>query len=390
MTCAPAAAIRRRAQETMTIEETTPAVRGRRPARRTLLLAGLGALLVFGLVLAAAALAGLQVGQSDRSTSATATYAADLQNQYDRGVDDLAAGRFELAVARFEYVLERDPNYRDAAAKLAEAQAGQQSAPATPTFPVPTTDPAATPPPIIPSGASAAELFAAAQAAYAEADWDGVIAALSELHAVDPAYEAVKVDGMLYVAFRSRGVARIVAGDALESGIFDLDQAEAFGPLDNEALNYRAWARTYLAALGYWEVDWGRAMSILQELSLVAPYFHDTPRLLYESTVNYADQLAAGGDACTAAIHYAEAQALQADDAVAEKLAAAQSACGQATAEPGATADPSTTVEPAPSGSPSLSHLPVLVRSSLRPLHSVTPRPSSIPHHLSPTNLPLT
>jgi tetratricopeptide (TPR) repeat protein len=173
---------------------------------------------------------------------------------------------------------------------------------------------------------AAADLFAQAQAQTAASDWEGVIATVSQLHAVDPTYEAVKANGMLYVAYRNRGVA-LIKGDDIETGMFDLDKAQAIGPLDSEALNYRAWGRLYLAAQSFWGLNWQQAMEILQQLHLIAPYFHDTPELLYTATVKYADQLTHSGDHCSAAQHYAEAQALKPDPKIAEALLAAQTSC---------------------------------------------------------------
>jgi hypothetical protein len=136
----------------------------------------------------------------------------------------------------------------------------------------------------------------------------------------------------------------------------DIDQAEALGPLDTEALNHRAYARLYLAALSYWGLDWQQAMDILQQLYLIAPYFHDTSTRLYRSTVNYADQLVAAADYCGAAELYTQAQALFADDAeVAASLAEAQTACAQTpTPDPlmtpfdGSEGAPATEVTPGP------------------------------------------
>jgi hypothetical protein len=133
----------------------------------------------------------------------------------------------------------------------------------------------------------------------------------------------------------------------METGMYDLDQAEAIGPLDGEALNYRAWARLYLAARSYWGLDWRESMQILQQLYVLAPYFRDTSVRLYQATLNYADQLARTGDACSAATHYAEAQALSPDAQVADKLAAATAACAQ-TPTPSASGSPTPTTTPTP------------------------------------------
>jgi hypothetical protein len=130
----------------------------------------------------------------------------------------------------------------------------------------------------------------------------------------------------------------------METGMYDLDQAEAIGPLDGEALNYRAWARLYLAASSYWGLDWRESMQILQQLYVLAPYFRDTSVRLYQATLNYADQLEKAGNACDAATHYAEAQVLSPDDQVADKLAAATAACAETpTPNASASATPNTT-----------------------------------------------
>jgi tetratricopeptide (TPR) repeat protein len=335
------------------IEDTSPRsplAPAETPLARRLSLFGLGIALLLLIVLAGAGYAGYQAGLMQRQVQFEATRTADLQHQYDLGVADLAAGRYEVAIARFEYIVQLDPAYRDASQQLAAARqallAGRATATSTPTRAATrsTPGPSATPPLI--SG-EADEIWVQAQDAYAAGEWDTVITLLARLHAVDADYEAVRVDGMLYVALRNRGIARIL-GDAMEAGMFDLDQAEAFGPLDTEALNYRAWARLYLAAQSYWGVDWGEAMRILQELYLIAPYFRDTNTRLFRATANYAASLSAAADYCGAAEHYLQAQALFADDAaVNAALAEAQAACAQTpTPDP---AEPTPTPDPAES-----------------------------------------
>jgi|SRR5579859_120054 len=310
------------------IEDTSPASAAAPmpvPLRlgRQLPLIGLGIVVMVLVILAGAGYAGYEAGLTQRDSQARATQAADLDQQYQLGLADIAAGRYPVAQARFEYILQLDPQYRDAGQKLAQVRLAMA------VTPTPTRAPATvTPSPTIAATQSheAADLFAQAQTQFAAGDWDGVVSTLSRLRAVDATYEAVKANGMLYVAYRNRGVAQI-SGSDIESGMFDLDKAAAIGPLDSEALNYRAWGRLYLAAQSFWGLNWGQAMEILQQLHLIAPYFHDTSALLYTATVNYADQLAHSGDNCGAAQHYAEAQALKPDPKIAEKLATATTDC---------------------------------------------------------------
>jgi tetratricopeptide (TPR) repeat protein len=293
--------------------------------RRKWVLLTLGLVLILLVVLGAAAFGGYQAGVVQRQAQWQATQVLELENQYALGLADLQSGRYEVAVARFEYVLQLDPSYRDASARLAEAQAGAQL---TPVAPASAAAPTAvvTPTPAPTESQEAAEVFALANTSFSEEDWDGVISALTRLHSVDPDYEAVRADGMLFLALRNRGVARIM-GDAMEAGIYDLQQAEAFGPLDMEALNVRAWARTYLAGRSFWGLDWQRSMEIFEELSLIAPYFRDTDRRLFESVWRYADQLVAAGDYCGAVERYERALLLFVDENVSAKLLTAQEGC---------------------------------------------------------------
>jgi tetratricopeptide (TPR) repeat protein len=293
---------------TIPIAERT--ARLRRPAA----LAALAFACLLLTVVGGAGFAGYRAGMTQRDSQIQATRTTDLKQQYDLGVGDLAAGRYTLAVERFEYILNLDPGYPGAAAKLAEAQAALQVT-ATPQ-----------PSPTVPASENPAEIFALAQQAYAAEDWDGVISQVTYLHSIDPDYEAVKADGLLFVALRNRGVKRI-QGDEMEAGIFDLTQAEAFGPLDSEARDYRAWARLYLNAQSYWGVNWAQTVQTLELLYVLAPNFQDTSQKYYQSLLNYAAQLATAGDYCGAAEQYAIGQTLFTDQTIADAQATAQAAC---------------------------------------------------------------
>ncbi len=294
--------------------------------KRPLLLGGIVLACVLLGVIAAASYAGYQVGLNDRNTSQQATNAADVRAQYDLGIADLNAGRYSVAVERFEYVLTLDPDYPGAAVMLARAQAALQVTPTSAASPVPV-------------GSTPAEIFAQAKQYAAARNWSGVVSQLTRLRAVDPTYEALQADGLWFTALRNRGVDRI-QGDEMEAGIFDLDQAERFGPLDADAANFRAWARLYLAAQSFWGVNWQQTVQILQQLYVLAPNFHDTAQKLNQATLKYAAQLATAGDVCGAAEQYAAAQALFADQAIADAQATAHAACLLVTPTPDLTANP--------------------------------------------------
>src|SRR5690348_1055122 len=88
------------------LEDTSPApARAEMPLGRRLAFIGLGVIFLLIVVLAGAAYAGYQVGLSDSQAHAQATQTAELQLQYDLGLEDLAAGRNEVAIERFEYIV---------------------------------------------------------------------------------------------------------------------------------------------------------------------------------------------------------------------------------------------------------------------------------------------
>ena len=296
----------------MSLSESAPAQPSRRLSQPLSFL-GLSFACVLLVVIGGAMLAGYRAGAAQRESSRRATQTADLQTQYSLGLSDYAAGRYAVAAERFQYILSVDPGYPGAAEQLALAQSALQRT-ATPR------------PTAVASGSTPAEILGLAQEYYDAQNWNGVISQLTLLHAVDPDYEVVKADGLLFAALRNRGLERI-QGDEMEAGIFDLDQAEAFRPLDQEAINHRAWARLYLAAQSYWGVNWFETIRILQQLYVLAPNFHDTTRRLNEATLKYADQLAAAGDFCGAAAQYAASQQLFIDQGTAAAEATAQAIC---------------------------------------------------------------
>jgi tetratricopeptide (TPR) repeat protein len=311
--------------------ESLPTPAPAHPPSRLLSILGLVFAAVLLAVLGLAAWAGYQAGLTTRADQARATQVVDLQAQFDLGIADLGAGRYRMATARFEYILALDPHYPAAREKLAEAQAGLN---VTPT---------AVPPTLLPvTSEDPAGLLTLAERYAAEGSWDLVIDQITRLRVLDPDYEVLQGDHLIFTALRGRGLARI-QGDQMEAGIFDLDQAGQFGTLDPEARNYRAWARLYLAAKSYYGLDWARTVDILRQLYVLAPNFKDTARLLHTATLALAAQLNAAGDTCLAAENYAAAQQLFADAQVADLLAGAQASCAL-TPSPAPTDDSATPI----------------------------------------------
>jgi len=277
----------------------------------------------------------------------SAEVALELQVQFELAQSDLQEKRYEAARARLEWIIEWNPGYPGVTDLLAEALY-QMSITATPTLaPTPTPVPA-TP---TPDTRGIEKLFSDAQQAYLGGNWTLAIETLLTLRKRDANFNAVQVDGMLFVALRHRGLDKIKGSGAsdptitqvdLEGGMYDLKLAENFGPLDVDALKYRRWAQWYIAGSSFWNVDWKRAVDYFALVAIEAPYLVDVnnwpsiERYRY-ALIKYGDQLAAAGDCAGASEQYQIALALGPNPALEPTATAVTSGCGPA--EPEVTAE---------------------------------------------------
>jgi tetratricopeptide (TPR) repeat protein len=252
-------------------------------------------LLVLVVAVVFAAAGGYFAGTRQRNALRASDIAGVTHEQFNLGLEDLAAGRFELARQRFEYVIRLDPTYPQAAEQLAAALVGLKA-------PLSTLAPPATPTPNL---APVEDLLAQALASFENQDWSTTIDTLLALRAKDPAFHSVEVDGMLYASLRNRGLQRIRDEGLLEEGIYDLSRAERFAPLDNDAQEYRSWAELYLQANSYYGVNWAQAVYYFAQVYLVAPYItNDVYLKLATSAQRYGDQLILADDPCGAEEQY--------------------------------------------------------------------------------------
>ncbi len=226
-----------------------------------------------------AGLLGYFGGQAQRRRAQAEAEAVLATEQFTQGLDDLQAGRYSLARQRFEYVIRLNPDFPGAADRLVEAlsqlEAPIQSSAATPTPTVNT--------------APIEELFTQAQAALAEGDWSRVLDTLLTLRAEDPAYRAIEVDGMMYVALRNRGLERIRDEWQLEPGLYDLSRAARFGPLDKEATDWQTTATLYLQANSYIGLRWDLSTDLFLDLCLAGVW--DSCDKLETAVPHYAEYL---------------------------------------------------------------------------------------------------
>ncbi len=250
---------------------------------------------IIPLVVLLTALAGYRDGIKARQAAHHQALLDIAKAQFEQGLADLEAGRYDLARQRFEYVIRIDPSYPGVIERLAEVLVAMGAA-------APTITPAPTPTPNL---APVAELFDQAEAAFAEQDWTRVIDTLLALRAKDPQYRAVEADGMMYLALRNRGLRLIRYEWQLEAGLYDLSRAERFGPLDKEAEDWRTSARYYLLANTYFGLDWGMAADMFFNICVPAALWASCDRVA-QAAQRYAEQLGAMPDPCAALQAYEE------------------------------------------------------------------------------------
>jgi tetratricopeptide (TPR) repeat protein len=268
-------------------------------------------------MLAASVYAGIQLGLSDRAE----LQAQEADRFFQQGIDDLAAGRLELAEADFAYVLQLNPDYPNAAQRLQEVR--QRIADLLRVEPTPTTS----------LRDALLDVLRAARQAYDTRDWENAIARLIQVRRLDPGLETQAVEDLLFTASYTYGL-QLIERDRLEEGVYYLEQAAELRPLDENASLQTEYAKLYLNALGYWNANWERAIERFGELASIAPGFKDTFDRYVTAHILYADSLMARGDYCPAQPLYQRALQLRPDNLVQTKLDDATQGCLTATPVP--------------------------------------------------------
>jgi tetratricopeptide (TPR) repeat protein len=290
------------------VEEGKP---GRSLSWPLLIIISLSALL---LIAATSAVSGYFSGINERTNFEVTQVAMQVEEQYQLGLEDMQAKRYELARQRFEYVIKLDPNYPGVTEQLAMVLL-EINTTATPTLvPTPTLTPT-------PDMRGAGELYSQSQLLLADGKWTEAIDTLLKLRKDEPDYQTIKVDSMLYVALRNRGVDRILREGDLEGGTYDLALAEKFGPLDVEASNMRTWADLYKTGASFWGLDWGQSAYYFGQIIIVAPNLRDNTNMTAAerfriATIKYGDFLAANKEWCLAQEQYEAAFSLGSDPSV--------------------------------------------------------------------------
>lgn len=278
---------------------------------------------------------GWQTGTAERQQIAQQERLAEMDKQMRLAQEDMAGGRYELALHRLDWLAAQgtaDPQ----AAVLREEVIAQLALPPTPS---PTATTAITPSPTpvaspTPATAGVDEKEAAVQ--YSELvalpraaqNWAEVITAITTFQVQYPSYRRPDTDRMLYDAYVAYGLL-LLPGDQIERGLFYLDQARRLGDLPEQIEGEVTFAELYLEGIVFYDVNWPAYLYSFRQLCAYAPLFHESCERLQDGLTKYGDQLAVQLDWCAAADIYAEAQQVQttADETLPGKAEQAATEC---------------------------------------------------------------
>ncbi len=283
----------------------TPSAKTRRVSATTLLILAF-ACGFLGLIAAAGA-GGVYTGLQDRQ----ADQQARADEYYKEGLANRTAGKLQLAQADFEYVLKINPHYPGAREQIAQI-ADLLTVKPTPTSAV--------------QVSVTQQLFQAGLGAYNQQDWPKAITILTQVRTIDPAYEKDRIAQMIDQAALTYGQ-QLLKDDRLEEAIAYLDQAAYLKPLPADIEAEAQYARLYITARDYWNVNWEKAIESFGELYKIGPSYRDTFTRYVEAYIQYGDERTRAGDPCTAQKQYEAALKLRPTADLQTKADAAKQAC---------------------------------------------------------------
>ena len=281
---------------------------------------------------------GYASGQQARLSDQNQQALQSLDGQFQLGIQDLEAGRYEIARQRFEFIISQDPNYPGITEKLVAVMEVMLATGTPAPLATITTTPTQDPRPV-------QDLYNQALSLAAGSQWTALIDTISALRKTELTYQAAELDGLLYIALRSRGIEKILNEGNLGGGSYDLALAERFGPLDVDATTAREWARLFMIGLSFWEVYPDQSVFYLSQVAAAAPYLRDSSgwtamERYYQALIQYGDALAQKETWCDAASQYELAMSIRVEAALQEKFENAVLQCQGATETPLVTETP--------------------------------------------------
>ncbi len=309
-----------------TPEEEQPAeTKTGSPRWRWFVIGGIGAILLIALL---SGWSGYNSGINLRTDAQATQESVAIEEQYVLALQEIEEGEYYRARQRLEYIIQINPSFPGVTDKLSDVLL-LINATATPS-PVPT--PTLTPTPDTRQADEVEKLFSQAQGQLANDDTSGAIETLLLVRKLDPGYQMVAIDGMLFIALRNRGLDKISILGELEEGVYDLSLAERFGPLDTEAEGFLIWAKMYITGASFWELDWSQAVYYFSQVAPQLPSLRDgsgwTAKERYRLALyNFGNTLMAANDPCQASEQYSLSLSLAYDPDVELVLVEANNKC---------------------------------------------------------------
>lgn len=272
-----------------------------------------------------------QSGLSMRLQREEAQRVEQFAHQVELAQDDIGQGNYNLAIRRLDWILDREPDNKEAQALRSQAQAAIKTAltPAAPPSPTPNLEPSPTPGNIVEPDAELSRLQRLAR----QERWEDLLPAVIVFQRQFPDFKRIESDGLLYDAFLNLGLFHI-QGNQIELGINYLSQAEKLRDLSQEALDYWLWAELYLEGIAYYGVNWGVSASFFRDLCLSAPFYQNACDKLLDSLVAQGEQYIFAEDFCPAVDLFREARQYNRTPELNELLDEAIQGCALATPTP--------------------------------------------------------
>jgi len=245
---------------------------------------------------------------------------------YQRGLDHMKAGEYDLAIAEFEHTLRLDPSHREARDALRDAKTIAMAQP-TPT--------SAT------LNEAQIAILDEAEALVQAQRWPEAVQRLFQLRDLSPDFQAPRVSELLYTANFNLGMQQLQAGQ-IDEARHSFEQAVAERPGDAEATRQADLASLYGSAQATWGAKWPDAINYLEQLYTLAPDYLDVKDRLYQAYKMYGDALAAEESWCLAERQYGQAAQLQPGTAIQSQWDEAVRLCRTPSVTPDAQVTPST------------------------------------------------
>jgi len=272
-----------------------------------------------------------QSGEAIRKEREESQQAEQAARQLSLAQEDIAQGSYHLALRRLEWILQRDPDNKEAQAVRRQADAALKTAltPIAPASPTPPPEPSPTPGQISEPEKEIERLRRLAK----QEKWEDLFEGTLVFQRQYPGYERLETDRLLYNSSLNLGLS-YVQGDQIETGIYYLAQAEKLGDLSQEALDYWLWAELYLQGMAYYGANWGAAASFFRDLCLSAPFYHGSCDKLFDALLAYGNQYLVAQDYCPAVNLFREARQYGRNQDLDLKLNEAVQGCAEATPTP--------------------------------------------------------